>query len=142
MKISRRETCDRYYITPKIFGCAAFLHRLYKNEREGVYHNHPWSGISIIFGSYLEERRGEQPKLKRFFNFVRAKTHHRIELPNGPVWTLFIHGPKSNRWEVVAKSGQVLDTEPWTDTGNPERQSYSPRGGTADTIRSERMALL
>jgi hypothetical protein len=124
MKISRRETCDRYYITPKIFGYAVFLHRLHKNEKDGIFHNHPWSGVSLIFGSYLEQRLGESPKVKRFFNFVRGGTHHRIELPNGPVWTLFIHGPKFNRWEVVDKDKKVLDIEPWVDMGNPERKSY------------------
>ncbi len=123
MKISRRANADRYYLF-EAFGFALFLHRLHHDEDEGIYHSHPWSGISLIFGSYLEEKLGQQPKLKSFFNFVDAFTPHRISLPFGPVWTLFFHFRRKNTWMVYDSYGRVLDVEPWR--GLDGRKTYKP----------------
>lgn len=123
MKISRRETCDRFYLLQK-FGIGVFVHKLHKSETKDVFHTHPWNGISFILGSYNEQQIGGPLKKKFFFNFLRATTPHRIEVGDKSVWTLFIHGKKFNRWKVFDKDGKVLDTEPWTDVENAQRKSY------------------
>jgi hypothetical protein len=112
MKVSKRDTVDRWYIF-SLWGFALFGHKIHHDEEKDVYHNHPWSGISLIFGSYCEEKLGDIPKIKWIFNFIRAKTFHRVTLPNGPVWTLFFHFRRSNRWSVVDKNGIIICNEPW-----------------------------
>jgi hypothetical protein len=118
VKVSRRETCDRYYLF-QAFGCGLFVHRIHHDEHPDVFHSHPWDGVSLIFGSYLEERFGEQPRLRRFFNVIRATGFHRVSLPNGPVWTLFVHGRRSNKWATKHRDGRVLRVEPWRGVGGP-----------------------
>jgi hypothetical protein len=120
--VSKRDNLDRYYLL-KIFGFGIFLHHIHHDEDEGVYHNHPWSGLSIIFGSYIEQYWNQKPKIRRWFNWIRATRHHRVTLFK-PVWTLFIHGPRSNKWSVLNERGEVVDVEPWRGVGG--RTSYSP----------------
>jgi hypothetical protein len=127
VKVSRRDNLDRYYLF-KLFGFGIFLHWIHHDEDPWLYHNHPWNGISIIFGEYLEERRGKKPILRRYFNFIHAKIHHRVSLPSGPVLTLFIHGRRYNRWSVVDRNGRLVAEEPWRGIGGPT--SYNP--GAAD----------
>ncbi len=122
MKVSKRDNLDRYYLL-KLFGYGVFLHKIHHDEDVDVYHNHPWDGISLIFGSYLEERLGEQPKVKRFINIVKAERYHRVSLPKGLTWTLFIHGRRYNKWTVVNKKGKVLSEEPWRGVDG-EQKSY------------------
>lgn len=122
-KVSRRENCDRYYIF-SLFGFALFVHYIHNDEEKDIYHNHPWSGISFIFGEYLEQRLNEGLKKHSWFHWLPAKTHHRLELPNGPVWTLFFHFRRSNRWTVVNESEKILVTEPWRAIGGTT--SYKP----------------
>lgn len=107
-KVSRRDTCDRYYIF-SLFGFALFVHRIHHDEEEGIYHNHPWNGISLILGSYMEQRFGEPLKKRWGLRWVPAKTHHRVE---GSVWTIFFHFRRSNQWTVIDETGRVLATEP------------------------------
>lgn len=127
MKVSRRDNLDRHYLL-QAFGLGIFLHRIHHDEEIDVFHSHPWDGISLILGSYLEERLGKAPRLRRWFNVVRASRHHRVTLPNGPVWTVFFHLRRYNKWEVKHRDGRVLDVEPWRDVGG--RTSYAPTEGT------------
>lgn len=130
-RVSKRDNLDRYYLL-KLFGFGVFIHYIHDDEDKDVYHNHPWSGLSIIFGSYKEERwkklRGTINIFKlikkkcRLFNWIKAEEHHRVELPNGPVWTLFIHGRRKNQWSVINKQGEIIDVEPWRGIGG--RTSY------------------
>lgn len=117
-KVSRRDNLDRYYMWQP-WGYGLFVHRIHDDELVGIYHSHPWNGFSIIFGAYSEERYGEAPRLRRFFNVIKATRFHRVTLPNGPVWTMFFHGPRFNRWAVKDKSGRVLSEEPWRGVGGP-----------------------
>lgn len=124
MRVSRRDNLDRYYLI-QAFGFGVFLHRMHHDELKDVFHSHPWNGVSFIFGSYLEERLGEPPRLRRFFNLISAPVFHRVELPTGPVWSLFIHGRRCNRWAVADRESNILDTEPWRGVGG--RTAYSPK---------------
>lgn len=125
MKVSKRENCDRYYLL-RLFGFGVFLHKLHTSEKPDVFHTHPWNGISFIFGSYNEQKIGKPLKQQSLFNFVKAKTPHRIEVEDKPVWTLFIHGRKCNRWGVFDKNHKMLDIEPWDGLDNPDRKSFVP----------------
>ena len=124
MKVSRRENLDRYYLWQG-FGLGLFLHRIHHDEDEGVFHDHPWNGLSLIFGSYTEQYQGGEPRVRRWWNWIHAPRQHRVVLHNGPVWTLFFHFRRYNRWSVQIGDGQVLSVEPWRDVGG--RTAYDPR---------------
>lgn len=127
-KVSRGESLDRIYLF-KAFGYGVFLHHIHGNDPVGLYHNHPWNGLSIIFGNYTEFFRPhwdavgigplsnrvlekKYPQRKRWFwNWVDAHRHHRVEVSR-PTWTLFIHGPKCNTWEIVDERGNKTE-KPW-----------------------------
>lgn len=120
---STRDTLTRYYLL-KWRGWALFLHRIKQSDPAQVLHSHPWSWLSLIFGTYTEHRLRGVKRVRRLFNFCRAGEPHRVELTHGPVWTLLVHAPRSCRWAVFDLDGGVLEIEPWTGTDNPERTSY------------------
>ncbi len=120
MKISRGDSLDRYYLL-KLFGFGVFLHRIHHSDPPGLFHNHPWSGLSVIFGHYHEFTRDTQVT-RRWFNWIKATRHHRVELCHRPVWTLFIHGRKSNKWSIVDTAGNKVET-PWE--GAEGHKSYT-----------------
>jgi len=119
-KVSHGASIDRYYLF-KLLGFGAFLHHIHDSDPEGLFHSHPWNGISIIFGSYVEEFRGDYHGKRfgcevyrrrcRFINFVAAKSHHRVIIEK-PVWTLFIHLRKSNKWSIINEAGDTVEA-PW-----------------------------
>jgi hypothetical protein len=120
MKVSKGESLDRYYLF-KLWGFGLFLHHIHHSDPAGLFHNHPWSGLSIIIGKYLETYPNFESKMKYFFNWIPATKYHRVCVDK-PTWTLFFHLPKSNKWSVVDSSGNKVDT-PWEGEG--EGRSYS-----------------
>ena len=133
-RVSKRDNLDRYYLF-ELFGFAVFLHKIHHDEEVGVLHSHPWNGLSFIFGSYLEEKVGKPKRRVRFFNRIVAPVHHRVELADTkPVWTIFFHGRRYNRWEVVDSTGKILDVEPWRGVGG--RTSYAPEGALSGSLHT------
>ena len=126
MKCSKGESLDRYYLF-KLFGFGLFLHRIHHNDPVGLFHNHPWSGLSLIFGRYSEcifdpETKRLSIFMRRWWNWIPATRYHSVCIGNKPVWTLFIHLPKSNKWAVIDDNGNKVDA-PWEGEGTG--RSYS-----------------
>lgn len=122
LKVSRGDSLDRHYIV-KALGCGIFIHRIHHSDPVGVYHNHPWSGLSIIFGHYDEsyQTRPGRWLRKRGLNWIEAGRHHNVHIDK-PVWTVFLHLPKSNKWEIVTEAGAKV-TAPWE--GAEGKKSYT-----------------
>ncbi len=130
LKKSQGQSTDRYYLA-KVLGCGAFLHNIHDSDPKGIFHTHPWPGLSIIFGNYIEERllpNGPDMPVKLVrrrrwgFNLVAAKVPHRVEV-FCPTWTLFIHLPKNNKWKIFDRFGQVQTEAPWE--GEVGHKNYS-----------------
>ncbi len=114
-RVSKGSSLDRYYLF-KFFGYGIFLHKIHNSDPPEVYHDHPWDGISVIFGSYTEYLKpffedGLYKYNRKFINFIDARNHHRVEV-NKPIWTLFLHGRKYNTWTI--KSEDKIIQEPWS----------------------------
>lgn len=122
MKVSRRGSVDRYYLI-KLWGYAIFLHRIHTSDPPDVYHDHPWSWFSLIFGSYLEEKPGQPSRVRRFWNYLRAAQPHRVRITK-PTWTILFHGKRRCEWKVYDANGRVTDIQPWRGVENPDRKSY------------------
>lgn len=122
MKVSRRGTLDRYYVL-SLSRFAVFVHRIHHSDPPGSMHTHPWSWLSLIFGSYVEERPGKKPRRRWLLNWCRAGQPHRVTIAR-PVWTVLVHARRRCKWAVTDDAGNVLEVEPWTGTENPERKQY------------------
>lgn len=93
------------------------LHHITANDEPEVFHDHPWNGFSIILGSYLEETLDTPLTKKTLFNKIINNKFHRVELPNGPVWTIFVHGPRLKGWEFFYRKYNLKFKMDWTHGG-------------------------
>lgn len=113
-KISKGKSLDRYYLL-KFCGFGVFLHKIHASDPEGLYHNHPWNGISIIFGKYIEHKKVDRSyvnnRVRRWFNFIDG-VHHRVIIDK-PIWTLFVHWPRCRQWSIVDSLSNIVSVEPW-----------------------------
>lgn len=125
MKISKGESLDRYYLF-KLFGYGLFLHHIHHSDPDLIYHSHPWSGLSIIFGSYTEVFYNDdgqiETKKRTLFNWIPDYRHHSVKVGPKGVWTLFFHLPRSNTWSIVDNFGNKVNS-PWEGEG--VNRSYS-----------------
>jgi len=88
-----------------------YLHRFTGSDYDRALHDHPWWSISILIrGELIEHSFNRKRIIPRFVPVIRsAKRAHRIELVQGPAWTIFITGPKIRSWGFHTKEGWI----PW-----------------------------
>lgn len=105
-----------------------WLHRFHRGDEDRELHNHPfaWSGSLVLSGGYEEERlshivRASSPgeaddltcSVTRHFyepgsvNIIYADTFHRVHLPRGEAWTIFVSGPILRKWGFLDLSTGV-----------------------------------
>ncbi len=94
----------RYYIfrKPVKWMPSIYIHHFHSSDSDLELHNHEWkiSASLILYGSYAEERRGSDDKIKikivspGSLNIIKGSTFHRVDLLTPEVWTLFISGHK------------------------------------------------
>lgn len=117
----------RWFVVPKNPWINVYLHHFLRSDDDRALHDHPWWNISFLLrGRYVEhtirdggisvrtERSAGQFKLRS------AKSAHRIELVDGPCWTLFITGPKIRTWGFHCPNGwrDWRDFTAFRKTGN------------------------
>lgn len=87
----------RWHLIPHNRWCDVYLHKILRDDDCPELHRHPWWNISILLrGSYREFTADRPPKLWREGSIIfrRAAMRHRLEVVRGPVWTVFVTGPK------------------------------------------------
>lgn len=109
--------------TSKQGGMGWFIHKFLSSDDPGEVHNHPWEWCAsiILLGSYVETRYKwswedrvlghsklnkivlTQPETRilqpNMMNVITHDVMHQVNLvDDGPVWTLFIHGPRVSTW--------------------------------------------
>jgi hypothetical protein len=91
-----------------------FVHRIVRSDEPGVFHNHPWDGVALIFGSYVEETPGSPPRTVRLLNRVGHRRPHRVEIRR-PTWTVFLHFRRQSdgSWWFQDRDGRRLSETPW-----------------------------
>ena len=98
----------RWWLIPRNRWFNVYLHHFLRSDDDRALHDHPWVSLGVILtGEYLEHLQGGLAKRRRRFVpvFRMAKHAHRIELTHGPVWTLFITGPKVRSWGFHCPQG-------------------------------------
>lgn len=95
----------RWWVIPRNPFFNVYLHHFLRSDDDRALHDHPWLNLSILLdGAYTEhtiEAGGINRRVRRAapaFKLRRARAAHRIELSDGPCWTLFITGPRIRQW--------------------------------------------
>lgn len=96
----------RWWLIPRNPLFNVYLHLFLRSDDDRALHDHPWANCSILLrGSYTEHtiQAGgihHHQVLQQGSIRVRltGRTAHRIELHDGPCWTLFITGPRYRSW--------------------------------------------
>ena len=96
----------RWWVIPRNRLFNAYLHLFLRSDDDRALHDHPWANVSILLrGGYVEHRisaGGIHTRTHRKAGdwTIRpsGKIAHRIELTDGPCWTLFLTGPLYRKW--------------------------------------------
>ena len=96
----------RWFVLPrnKIFNL--YLHQFRRSDDDRALHDHPWANCSILLrGTYTEHTIAQGGIHRRQIlhaGSVRlrwtGRIAHRVELHDGPCWSLFITGPRYRPW--------------------------------------------
>lgn len=99
---------------------AARIHITHRSDADPHMHDHPWWNISwLLENDYNEEmplvpESNHNPVNHKFTHrpvgsivFRRATDRHRLHLGSGPVMSLFITGPWSQKWGFYTENGKV-----------------------------------
>lgn len=112
----------RWYVIPRNRIFNIYLHYFARSDDDRALHDHPWWNLSILLeGTYTEhtiDQGGVNVRTVRKagdLKFRGAKHAHRIELTDGPCWTLFVTGPKFREWGFHCPAGW----RPWQDFVKP-----------------------
>jgi hypothetical protein len=84
-----------------------YLHKFTGSDDDRALHDHPWGSVSFLLkGDLLEHRLNSRRVIPWLVPVLRsAKFLHRLEVLQGPVWTLFITGPRVREWGFLCPNG-------------------------------------
>ena len=117
----------RWYLIPRNRWFNVYLHQIIRSDDDRALHDHrAWNCSIVLKGSYTEvmpdlraartpfARIADLPqvrKLRRRGAVVsrRASDCHRLEVVDGPVWTLWLKGPDTRDWGFHCAQGFI----PW-----------------------------
>lgn len=106
----------RWWLVPRNRWMNAYLHQVSRDDDDRALHDHPWANVSIVLaGAYREvmpdwqrattphQRVWDVPArtvVRQAGSVVlrRATAAHRLEVHDGPVWTLFLTWRKVRVW--------------------------------------------
>jgi len=96
---------ERAYLF-SLFGFTAYIHRFVASDPDRGMHDHPWGiAFSFVLSGYYIEKYLHKDQIKHRiinrFNWVPGHRFHRVIKPKElqkPVWTLFVHGPRTKSW--------------------------------------------
>jgi hypothetical protein len=102
----------RWWLIPRNRFFNIYLHHFQRSDDDRALHDHPWWNISILLrGAYTEHTinaGGVNIRTVRSagdWKFRYASEAHRIELHDGPCWTLFVTGPRIREWGFHCPQG-------------------------------------
>ena len=122
----------RWYLLPRNCLFNVYLHQFLRSDDDRALHDHPWINASVLMvGRYTEhtvDADGHpcQRVLRAGDIHVRlsGRIAHRIELTDGPCWTLFLTGPCYRQWGFHCPQGWIH----WKRFTSPHDQGEIGRG--------------
>lgn len=118
----------RWFVVPRNLHMNIYLHHFLRSDDDRALHSHPWlwNESLLLEGSYIEHLPGPYEVLRTEGESVRrsGEAWHRVELINGPVWTLFLTGPVVREWGFLCPQGFVH----WRDFTAPDDKGAIGKG--------------
>ncbi len=116
----------RWYVIPKNRRFNIYFHHFLRSDDDRALHDHPWKSMSVILSAgYLEHMpAGAEYRPSGYVGVRLATAAHRVELTNGPAWTLFITGPKVRDWGFACQKGW----KPWQEFTEPTNSGQVGKG--------------
>jgi hypothetical protein len=103
---------QRWWIIPRNRFFNVYLHHFLRSDDDRALHDHPWWNVSLLLdGAYVEHTiaaGGVQHAIRYCaceLKFRTAKSAHRVEITDGPTWSLFITGPAIRNWGFHCPKG-------------------------------------
>lgn len=104
-----------------------YLHHFCRSDDDRALHDHPWANVSIVLrGLYLEHtiaaggiQRCRVLMAGEWAFRWSGRIAHRIELVDGPCWSLFITGPRYRGWGFHCPEQGWIPWERFTATDDP-----------------------
>lgn len=116
----------RWWIIPRNRWFNVYLHMILRDDDDRALHDHPWWNISMILSGAYREVMPLRTVLRKAGSIVfrRPTAAHRLEVAKGPVWTLFITGPRVREWGFHCPQGW----RHWEEFTAPESTGQIGRG--------------
>lgn len=97
----------RWHMIPRNRFLNIYLHCILKDDDDRALHDHPWYTLSwCMRGELLEYAHDMRIIRPSIIPRYRSATFaHRLTVRSGPVWTLFITGPKVREWGFHCPKG-------------------------------------
>lgn len=103
---AERPYLRRWWLIPRNKLLNVYLHQFMRSDDDRALHDHPWSNVSLLLrGMYVEhtvDAGGINRRTVLFAGDLRVRwtgrIAHRVELVDGPCWSLFITGPRYRSW--------------------------------------------
>jgi len=108
----------RWWLIPRNRFFNIYLHRFGRSDDDRALHDHPWFSVSLLLkGEMIEHNHNGIRYIPWLLPIFRtAKFAHRLELVKGPVWTVFITGPRIRSWGFYCPQGW----RPWREFTTPD----------------------
>ena len=97
----------RWHVIPRNRFFNVYIHKFVGSDDPRTLHDHPWYSVSLLLkGEFVEHSFKGVRHIPRFIPVFRtAKFAHRLELVQGPAWTLFVTGPRIRQWGFFCPKG-------------------------------------
>jgi len=117
----------RWWVIPRNKVFNIYLHQFLRSDDDRALHDHPWANCSMLLrGSYTEHTiaaGGIEKREVLTAGNVRlrwsGRMAHRIELHDGPCWTLFMTGPRYRSWGFHCPQQGWVPWERFTAADDP-----------------------
>lgn len=110
---------NRWYLLPRNIYCNAYLHEFLRSDWDRHLHDHPWQSLSLcLSGRAIEHYRLSEtgrtcarPVQAGDVIYRPINLAHRIEVVEGPLYTIFITGPVMREWGFQTPGGWVKSSD-------------------------------
>lgn len=117
----------RWWVIPRNRFFNVYLHEFLRSDDDRALHDHPWANCSVLLRGAYTEHTIQAGGIHAAEVFDAGSVHvrlsgtiaHRIELHEGPCWTLFITGPRYRQWGFHCPEQGWVHWERFTAADDP-----------------------
>ncbi len=124
---AERPYLRRWFVIPRNPVFNVYLHQFMRSDDDRALHDHPWMNCSVLLRGCYVEHTVQAGGIHRRHVLLAGDVHlrltgrfaHRIELVDGPCWTLFITGPRYRQWGFHCPDRGWVHWKQFTQAGDP-----------------------